>query len=271
MLACVAADHFIKRTTKSNSLAIVVGFCIVVLGGLASVLHLSHPENILEALNRPQSGIFTEAVLTGLTAAMCFIYWVVDKKSDNEIARKVFAIAAALFGVILSYSAGASYIMASQPTWNTILLPIGFVGVAIPLGVSIYLLIAYIKGESNIKCYQQALAVGGVIALVTSLLYALTSGAFHGAGIVCCVSAIVFSGVCCAVLGYLLSKNGKPAEASSKAEDGAESVTEAHADKATKVPTALIAALVCALIGSVSFHVLQYTGADLINNFYGML
>lgn len=259
MLACVAVDHFIKRTSKTNSTAIVVGFIIVVLGGLASVLHLSHPENILAALNRPQSGIFTEAVLTGLTAAMCFIYWVIDKKSRNKTALKVFAVAAAFFGVVLSYSAGASYIMASQPTWNTVLLPIGFVGVAIPLGVSIYLLIACIKGEESLKFYKQALAIGGLIALITSLLYAFCSGAFHDEGIVCCLGAAIFSGVACAALGYLLAKN-----------TAASAGSEANGEK-SKIPALLIAALVCALIGSICFHVLQYTGADLINNFYGML
>lgn len=264
MLACTAADHFLKRTSKTNSTAIVVGFIIVVLGGLASVLHLSHPENILAALNRPQSGIFTEAVLTGLTAAMCFIYWAIDRKSSNETALKVFAVAAAVFGVVLSYSAGASYIMASQPTWNTVLLPIGFVGVAIPLGVAVYLLIACIKGETQLKTYQQALMAGGGIALVTSLLYAFASGAFHDAGMVCCAGAIVFSGLACAVLGYLLAGAGKAKAGDEK--DQAEGKTGKG-----KVPALLIAALACALIGSVCFHVLQYTGADLINNFYEML
>ncbi len=267
LLACVAADHFAKRTSKTNATAIVVGFVIVVLGGLASVLHLSHPENILAALNRPQSGIFTEAVLTGLTAAMCFVYWVLYKKKAGEIALKVFAVAAAVFGVVLSYSAGASYVMASQPTWNTLLLPLGFVGVAIPLGVATYLLVACIKGEEKLRCYQQTLLIGGLIALVTSLLYAISSGAFHDEGIGCCIGAVVLSGIACAAIGALLLAGDKFKAAQAQGEAS----VAGDGKKDGRLLVLVVAALVCALIGSICFHVLQYTGADLINNFYEML
>lgn len=257
LLVCAAIDRFKQCTVKTNSIANIVGFVIVVIGGLASVLHLSHPENILGALNRPTSGIFTEAVLTGLTALMCFVCWIVEKKSDSKGAVKVFAVLAAVFGAVLSFSSGASYMMGSQPTWNTPLLPIGFLAVAIPLGVSLYLGIAKLKGEKNLKLYYQLLFAGGIIAVIAIALYAAFSGALHDAGLWCGIAALVLSGVAAAIIGFLLQKDHVQAEAA-----------EPKSDKSKAL---ICISVICTLIGSIFFHVLQYTGADFINNFYQMM
>lgn len=257
LLVCAAIDHFKQLTSKTNSVANIVGFVIVVVGGLASVLHLSHPENILGALNRPTSGIFTEAVLTGLTALMCFIYFIVERKSTSKGALKVLAVLAAVFGAVLSFSSGASYMMGSQPTWNTPLLPLGFLGVAIPLGVSIYLGIAKLKGEKNLKPYCQLLFAAGIIAVILVALYAAVSGALHDAGLWCGIAALVLSGVAPAIIGFFLQK--EPDQA-----DG-------QVSKGDKSKALVCISVISTLLGSVFFHVLQYTGADFINNFYQMM
>ena len=76
-LGCVAVDEFTQKTKNdTNFIAAIVAIALAAVGGIASVTHLSHPENMLAALSHPTSGIFTEALLVGLTAvfALCYFF-----------------------------------------------------------------------------------------------------------------------------------------------------------------------------------------------------
>ncbi|MDE8703664.1 dimethyl sulfoxide reductase anchor subunit, partial [Adlercreutzia equolifaciens] len=89
------------------------------------------------ALSHPTSGIFVEAVHIGLLAVAVIVYLVCVKR---EIAGgiKASAVCGMIFGVALSYMAGHSYIMAAIETWNTMLLPSGYLLTALPMGSSLY-------------------------------------------------------------------------------------------------------------------------------------
>jgi len=69
MFACVAVDEFLGRAKAAAFPAAVAALVIAVVGGLASVTHLSHPSRIMGALSHPTSGIFTEALLVGCLLA----------------------------------------------------------------------------------------------------------------------------------------------------------------------------------------------------------
>lgn len=142
MLACVAIDEFAGKTRATNKLAVVVAAVVACAGGIASVTHLSHPEHIMGALSHPTSGIFVEAALTGLMAVCAIVYFVLLVREASAGARKAFAVLGAVFGVLLSFMAGESYMMSSQLAWNTPLLPLGYTGTAMPLGVALYLALA---------------------------------------------------------------------------------------------------------------------------------
>lgn len=121
---CVAADEFLSRAKAAAFPAAVVAFALSAVGGLASVTHLSHPDRIMGALGHPTSGIFTEAVLVGCVCVFVAIYLVMLKRGASDGARKAVAVIGAVFGVLISFMAGESYLMSSRPNWDTQLLPL---------------------------------------------------------------------------------------------------------------------------------------------------
>lgn len=247
LLASTAIAEVKGICKKAAFTAGVVAFILLVAGGCASVTHLSHPERMLEALNHPTSGIFVEAVLVGISCALTAIYLILVKREAAEGARKAFAIAAAAFGVILSYSAGSSYMMGSIPTWDTVLLPLGYLGTAIPGGIAAFMVIASVCKEdaTDLAPFNKILLAGGIIAAVMAAAYSATVASAGAAAIACgWVLAVVVGGIAPAGVGYVLGKKPEQAQALS------------------------ICALACAAIGAVAFRCLMWmVGTGAINYF----
>lgn len=213
LFICVAADEFLGRAKKAAFPAAVASLVIAIVGGLASVTHLSHPDRIMGALSHPTSGIFTEAVLIGCLIVCVAIYLVLLKRGAGATARKVVAVIGAVFGVLLSFMAGESYLMSARPNWNTQLLPLGYMLTAIPSGVGAYLTVVGLvagKGEGvaslDVKPYATALLAGGVLSAVGALAYTISAGASDGAVFALLALAVVAGGVVPCAAGALLPK-----------------------------------------------------------------
>ena len=215
LFICVAADEFLGRAKKAAFPAAAASLVIAIVGGLASVTHLSHPDRIMGALSHPTSGIFTEAVLVGCLIVCVAIYLVLLKRGAGATARKVVAVIGAVFGVLLSFMAGESYLMSARPNWNTQLLPLGYMLTAIPSGVGAYLTVVGLvagKGEDagetslDVKPYATALLAGGVLSAVGALAYTLSAGASDGAVFALLALAVVAGGVVPCAAGALLPK-----------------------------------------------------------------
>lgn len=146
---CVAADEFLGRAKTAAFPAAVVAFALSAVGGLASVTHLSHPDRIMGALGHPTSGIFTEAVLVGCVCVFVAIYLVMLKRGASDGALKAVAVIGAVFGVLISFMAGESYLMSSRPNWDTQLLPLGYMLTAMTLTVA-----ALACAAVGIVCYR---------------------------------------------------------------------------------------------------------------------
>ena len=65
----VAVDELRGLTQRTNLVASVLALVLAVVGGIASVTHLSHPDRIMAVLSHPTAGIFLEALLIGLFIA----------------------------------------------------------------------------------------------------------------------------------------------------------------------------------------------------------
>ena len=250
MLACVAFCEFKGVCKNSAFVTALVATVLAVVGGCASVTHLSHPERMLEALNHPTSGIFTEAVLVGITAAFAILFLIFVKREMSATARKVAIAGAAVFGVILSFSAGASYMMSARAAWNTPLLPLGYLGTAIPAGMSLYLLVVAIRKEKfeEYALLAKALIGGGVVAAVLAGLY-VASLAGRGYDVLALgwLLSVVVCGICPAVLGAVMVK--KP-------------------ESALAIATA---ALVCALVGSIAYRCLMWVCTASVSNYFSQI
>lgn len=215
LFICVAADEFLGRAKKAAFPAAASSLVVAIVGGLASVTHLSHPDRIMGALSHPTSGIFTEAVLIGCLIVCVAIYLVLLKRGAGETPRKVVAVIGAVFGVLLSFMAGESYLMSARPNWNTQLLPLGYMLTAIPSGVGAYLaVVGFVAGKGegegakqlDLKPYATALLVGGVLAAVGALAYTISAGASDGAVFALLALAVVAGGVVPCAAGAFLPK-----------------------------------------------------------------
>lgn len=246
MLACLAAAECANRVEKSRFAVGITGLALTIVGGCASVTHLSHPGRMLEALNHPTSGIFIEAVLTGLVVAFAAIYLILLKKSTNATATKAFAVLAAVAGVALSFMAGSSYMMASIPSWNTILLPLGYLGSAMAAGATGFLVILSLQKEdpSEMRGFSSIALAANVIGLVTTIAYLLIK--VPTANILWHISIFVLFAAAAAA-SFLAYK--KPGEA----------------------PVTSVISFCCAAVGCVAFRCSMWATLALINNFFQLL
>lgn len=199
LFACVAADEFLGRAKAAAFPAALASLVAAVAGGLASVTHLSHPGRIMGALSHPTSGIFVEAVQVGCLCVCVAVYLVLLKREASAGARKVVAVVGAVFGVLLSFMAGESYLMEARPNWCTQLLPLAYLLTAIPEGVAAYLLVVAAKAkDADVAPYAKALLAGGVLAIVGVAAYAVWAGPADGAQWGLLAVAVVGGAVACA-------------------------------------------------------------------------
>lgn len=137
MLAGIAVNEFVRKSDKDPSYPVGIALALVIVGGFASVTHLSHPDRIMNALANPLSGIFTEAALVGIVVVLGAIQLVLYRREQAN-AAKVVAVASAVFGAALSFMAGESYtVMASRAAWDTMFLPLAYLGTAAPIGIGL--------------------------------------------------------------------------------------------------------------------------------------
>ena len=163
----VAVDELRGLTQRTNLVASVLALVLAVVGGIASVTHLSHPDRIMAVLSHPTAGIFLEALLIGLFIAAVAVYVILLKRDASAGARKAVAVLAAVIGIVFSFASGYSYMMEARTTWNTITLPLGYLGFGAASGLSLYLLLVACKKESAeaVKLAGLETVIGGVLAL----------------------------------------------------------------------------------------------------------
>ena len=201
MLACVAINEFTGKSKKDPFVPALAALIVVIIGGFASVLHLSHPDRIMNALSHPTSGIFIEAALVGILS-VCAIVQLICYKRGIKGAAKVFAVLSGVFGVIISFMAGYSYIvMASHPAWDTILLPLAYLGTAAPMGAALYWAIACPNEENGASFAALLTGLFGVVGAALAAVYCASTGLFAGDTFALGAGAAVLDAVV-AVIGF---------------------------------------------------------------------
>lgn len=240
MLVCTAIDVMRGKNSSKAFMAVLVVLILTVVGGLASVTHLSHPDRMMAALGHPTSGIFTEAVLVGIIVVLCAVFLIVDKRKI-EGARKVFAVLAAIFGAVISFMAGESYIMASTSTWNTQLLPLAYALTSVPAGVAAYLTVLGKQiEEGSLSVFSTLLIAGGAGGALVSFIYTVAVGAFGMVPLELWGGVVICGGIAPVVCGVLMRKQPEKAQ------------------------TLAIVALVGALIGALALRCIMWEIYELV-------
>ena len=114
------------RAKEIRTKSMILSLVILVIGGLVSVLHLSHPSRIYMALTKPSSGIFMEALLIGLLGLTILIYIIAAKRNASDQTLRIIGTIGLIPAVILAFSIGNTYTLPGRPAWDTILLPLNY-------------------------------------------------------------------------------------------------------------------------------------------------
>lgn len=201
LFACVLISEWTGKAPRTRFVSMVSGIVLMGVGGIASVLHLAHPENTLAALSHPTSGIFIEAVLVGISALCAAIYLILFARKAADAARKAFLALSAIAGIALSFMAGSSYVMGSCPAWNTPLLPLGYLGTAFSMGSLAYLMLVCVRGDEDDKAFFAKIALAGaLLGTILSALYLFAAPGVMGAAgawSLVAVGANVLAAICC--------------------------------------------------------------------------
>lgn len=260
----------------------LIALVLLAIGGCASALHLGHVDRALYILGNVGSAFSRELFAVGFTGLMTLIYVILSRK-DYPGPTKVFGILAAIGGIVLPLVAGASYMMAARPAWDSFALPVMYLGTGIGMGFVLSAAFVYMKGDDADKALSVTLAIVGIICSVAAMLIyviwiAIAPHPDPTRSIMRLVGGdlapafwlgVVLLGIVCPLAAIVLSrKNAASDKAGEDATvvagvDGSGAATAAAPAVAAKVNTATIlwVTLGCLLVSNVVLRVIMYTVA----------
>lgn len=143
----------------------LVALVLLAVGGCASAMHLGHIDRALYILGNPASGLSKELFAVGFTAVVTLVYLILSRK-DYPGPAKVFGILALVGGIVLPLVAGASYIMPARPAWDSVTLPLMYLGTGLGMGFTLSAAVVCAKGDQGERAFGLKLALAGVIISV---------------------------------------------------------------------------------------------------------
>lgn len=181
LLGATGLAEFVGVGAKMRVKSIIAGFVLVVLGGCFVLLHLAQPSNVMGAFSHigSLSPISVEMLAVGLNAIVAIVYFFVARGDNpNAGALKGVGVCAIIVGLIIAFVTGNGYVMESQPAWNNIGLPLGYLGSALAAGFGAYAcLLAIDKAEqADLAKFSTWVLAAGIVALVLMLSFALMNG-----------------------------------------------------------------------------------------------
>ena len=176
-----------KNASEMSDRALLAIGPIVVVGVLASFLHLGNPANAFRAVSNLNSSWLSREILftllfVGTGAVFAVLQW---RKIGSFQLRQIIALVAAALGIAVVFSMSNIYQLAAEPAWNSLATPINFfittflLG-ALALGVAFVINYYYLKGKqdrANIKLQSEMLrvilqwiAIGSIVLLGVQLV-----------------------------------------------------------------------------------------------------
>lgn len=245
---CLGFNEVVPKAKDASTkmVAAVVALVLIVAGGLASVTHLSHPDRIMAALGHPTSGIFMEALFVGLVSLALIILIVMLKRGAS---LKAIGVVVGVLGLVMTFVLGYSYMMEARAAWNTVLMPLGYMFTAAPLGIGLWAALCAAKKEeaSAVSFAGTLTAVAGIIAAVVVVAYGFVSGAAVGEQAALLWAAALAGGILPAICGFMMMK--KPAQGVALGS----------------------AAAVLAVVGCLGFRCLMWLVGTGVDNFFGLI
>ncbi|KUO57969.1 MAG: hypothetical protein APF84_16410 [Gracilibacter sp. BRH_c7a] len=159
IFAFVSVAEILGKMEKIRPTGALFALGLIIVGGLASVFHLSHPTRAINVLGNLNTAFGREFVLLGIVVVLIASYIMVIKRDASPSIKKAVSIAGLLSSVILAFEIGATYVLPAQPAWNTYLLPLVYLASAGVLGIfGIYVIVSRKESEHE----QEQGLIGGI-------------------------------------------------------------------------------------------------------------
>lgn len=209
LCAMAGVSELTGRAGKARLAAAVCALALMVMGGLASMLHLASPQNAMAAAAHlgSLSGISVELIMLGVTFVVAAAYAVCVRREVGAACR-VLGVITGVCGLVLAFVCGHGYVIEARAMWDTNLLPLAYLGSVLPVGAFGYMACGCVRGVAAEELLALRPVVAGACALsvVSLLAYVAFVGldaagraplALYGGVAACGVIAVV---VCCALL-----------------------------------------------------------------------
>lgn len=156
------------RFKKVRFLGAVIALVCLAVGGCASAFHLGHPDRVVHLLGNLGSGLSKELFVVAAMGIVAIAYMVLARK-NYPTATKVLGVVGMVLGIALPVVAGASYIMAARPAWDSITLPLMYLGGGLGMGTLLMAAITLLKGDAQADgSLALKVALAGVVLMVLS-------------------------------------------------------------------------------------------------------
>ena len=251
----------------------VAALVLLAAGGIASTFHLGHIDRAFHILGNMASGLSRELFAVAFAGIVTLVYAVLARK-DYPTASKVLGILALVAGLVLPLTAGASFMMPARPAWDTLTLPLMYLGTGLGMGCTLAAALACTQDDTEdaplavrIAVIAVACSIVAMVAYVAAIAAApfahesrsierLLSGSLaleFWLGVT--VAGILLP----AILVAMAAKKGGSASAlSASSTEGTATLKQAAGY--------LWVALVCLVVGSVVLRVIMYAVATSVES-----
>lgn len=130
----IIITEWFGRAKQIRMLSSIIAIVALGLGGMASTLHLGHPERMFGALGHPTSGIFMESSIIFLLGLDILIYLLALRRNVSGQTCKIIGTVGIVLAIALAFVNGDTYVMAARPAWNTLVLPVLYIASAAVMG-----------------------------------------------------------------------------------------------------------------------------------------
>lgn len=193
LLICLGAGVFgvagvlagLKKGATIQMTAVLISLVAVVLGGVASFLHLQHFDRAFNGFGHLTSGITQELIALAVFCIVAVIFMVLIRRGGVPVWAGWVAAAVSVAVVITMAN---SYTMAARPLWNSPLLWLYYLANAVLFGGLVVLILSFAKhtGASEFSLSSKIALVGAGLSIVVLIGYAVfipaSSAAFTSVG-----------------------------------------------------------------------------------------
>lgn len=163
-------------TGRAESLripGIVIALVSIAAGGLASALHMGNPDRILYILGNLQSGITQELIATAIAGVLILALAIALIKKASPGVLKTLSVLGLIIAIALPFVTGEAYVQGARPAWNTLFLPIMYMGAAFAMGALAMSLLARIKhiDDADLGMISKASFIAAIVCAATVALY----------------------------------------------------------------------------------------------------